>query len=254
MKISTFFARCLSALVVVVLCSVLVFADTIRLKDGSIIKGRITGFNGGRFTITVGEGTRKKEFTFYADEIESIVFDRTDAIPRPADNVASNVRVNDEPVDKKPAVIIDDTPSKPEPKKNIPVSTAPAGPMIKPVVLNVNVRADNTANGWTNTGWVVKRGQKIRISGEGEVSLGKGQKTGPAGQYTLEDNNKLLKSVPTGALIAVIGDDNNDFIYIGSDREFVATRDGTLFLGLNEGNLDDNSGSFKVKIEVSPES
>ena len=52
----------------------------------------------------------------------------------------------------------------------------------------------------------------------------------------------------------VIGDDNNDFIYIGADREFVATRDGTLFLGLNEGNLDDNSGSFKVKVEISPES
>ena len=52
----------------------------------------------------------------------------------------------------------------------------------------------------------------------------------------------------------MIGDDNNDFIYIGTDREFVATRDGTLFLGINEGNLDDNSGSFKVKIEISPES
>src|SRR6186997_1581440 len=128
MKISKFFARCLSAVVVVVLCSVLVFADTIRHKDGSIIKGRITGFNGGRFTITVGEGSRKKEFTFYADEIESIIFDRTDAIPRPADNMASNVRVNDEPVDKKPAVIIDEPPFKPESKKNNPVTTTPAGP------------------------------------------------------------------------------------------------------------------------------
>jgi hypothetical protein len=72
-------------------------------------QGRITGFNGGSHDHR-RRGT-EKEFTFYADEIESIVFDRTDAIPRPADNMASNVRVNDEPVDKKPAVIIDDAPA-----------------------------------------------------------------------------------------------------------------------------------------------
>jgi len=52
-------------------------------------------------------------------------------------------------------------------------------------------------------------------------------------------------------LIAVIGDDNNDFIYVGSEREFTATRDGALFLGVNEGNLNDNSGTFDVKIEIS---
>ena len=54
-------------------------------------------------------------------------------------------------------------------------------------------------------------------------------------------------------MIAVIGDDNNDFIYIGATREFVATRDGALFLGINEGNLDDNTGSFNVKIEIYPD-
>jgi hypothetical protein len=66
----------------------------------------------------------------------------------------------------------------------------------------------------------------------------------------LEDPTKLLKSVPTGALLAVIGDDNNDFIYIGESREFTAGRDGALYLGVNEGNLSDNSGAFDVKIEV----
>ncbi len=67
------------------------------------------------------------------------------------------------------------------------------------------------------------------------------------------DEQKLLKNVATGALIAVIGDDNNDFIYVGAEREFVATRDGALFLGINEGHLEDNSGSFNVKIEIIPD-
>jgi hypothetical protein len=62
-----------------------------------------------------------------------------------------------------------------------------------------------------------------------------------------------MKNVPTGALIAVIGDDNNDFLYIGAEREITAARDGILFLGLNEGNLNDNTGSFTVKIQISPE-
>ena len=48
----------------------------------------------------------------------------------------------------------------------------------------------------------------------------------------------------------MIGDDNNEFIYIGANREFVADRDGALFLGVNEGNLDDNSGAYEVKVEI----
>ena len=50
----------------------------------------------------------------------------------------------------------------------------------------------------------------------------------------------------------MIGDDNNDFIFIGGSNEFVAKRDGALFLGVNEGYLDDNSGSFDVIIEIDP--
>lgn len=222
----------------VVAFAAVAFADTIRLKDGSTVKGRITGFRGGKFTIVVGDGSRRKEFTFDVDEVESIVFERISG------DVASKP-VNDEPV------IIE------EQKVNTPPQTAPVtrpvsnSNAVKPIVLNINVLANDTANGWTNSGWVVRKGQRIKIKGDGEVSLGKGQKSGPSGSYSLEDASKLLKSVPTGALIAVIGDDNNDFIYVGADREFVATRDGTLFLGLNEGNLKDNSGSFKVTIEIS---
>ena len=67
----------------------------------------------------------------------------------------------------------------------------------------------------------------------------------------LADKDKLMANNATGALIAVIGDDNNDFIFVGTGREFVAARDGALFLGINEGNLDDNSGAFEVAVEIS---
>jgi hypothetical protein len=242
------FLRAIVAISIVALLSIAAFADTIRLKDGSIIKGRITGFNGGKFTVAIGDGNRRREMTFSASEIESIEFERGDPVDRNVGYTSTSVPVNDTNIISEPASV------KTEPKTEPVATKEQSKSIIKPITINVNVLADNTANGWTNSGWVVKKGQRIHITADGEVSLGRGQKTSPSGQYSLEDDKKLLKSVPTGALIAVIGDDNNDFIYIGGDREFVASRDGTLFLGLNEGNLDDNSGSFKVKIEISPES
>ena len=48
----------------------------------------------------------------------------------------------------------------------------------------------------------------------------------------------------------MIGDDNDDFILIGTRRDFVAQRDGVLFLGVNEGDLADNTGSYDVAIEA----
>ena len=222
------------------------FADTIRLKDGSIIKGKIVSFGSGSFVISIGEGARRRELKFAAAEVESIQFDVADTAP-PA-------RFTERTADSKPPL---QNPVKVVPvvKKDIPEPRPrPTGEKMKPIEWKVKVLADNTANGWTNSGWVVKKGQRIRIiADDGTVSLGRGQKSDASGLGSVEDPQKLLKNVPTGALIAVIGDDNNDFIYVGSEREFTATRDGALFLGINEGNLNDNSGAFNVKIEILPD-
>ncbi len=261
----------LLALALIFSLSASAFADTIRLKDGSIIKGRITGFAGGKFTITIGEGERRRTLTYDAAEVESIEFDsvaatsaRTPVRVITTDRTASQpTRPQTEPT--QPRVISPDNTTasrqpaaqpSPEPTPR-PVAASTPTPTVRtssarPIELNVKVIADNTNNGWTNTGWVVRKGQRIRIIGSGEVSLGGGRMTSASGLYEVEDAEKLMQAVPTGALIAVIGDDNNDFIYIGREREFVAQRDGALFLGLNEGNLDDNTGAFDVRIEISP--
>ncbi|HEX8194833.1 MAG TPA: hypothetical protein VF571_01365, partial [Pyrinomonadaceae bacterium] len=114
----------------------------------------------------------------------------------------------------------------------------------------LKVLADWTANGWTNSGVVVRKGQRVRISATGRVSLGQGRFATPAGVGSIADNQRLMPTIPTGALIAVIGDDNNDFIFVGSSREFTAPQSGMLFLGINESNLDDNSGAYDVVIKV----
>ena len=59
-----------------------------------------------------------------------------------------------------------------------------------------------------------------------------------------------MRNEATGGIIAVIGDDNDDFIFIGRNRDFIAQRDGVLFLGVNEGNLADNTGAYEAVIEA----
>ncbi len=116
----------------------------------------------------------------------------------------------------------------------------------------MRVRADGTANGWTDTGLMVRRGQRLRVSASGRVSLGQGRFSTPTGLPRAADNEKLMREEPTGALIAVIGDDNDEFIFVGSNREFLAPRDGRLFLGVNEGRLEDNTGTYDALIEAEP--
>lgn len=264
MLLSFKFSRGLISSCLILTLSAIAFADTIRLKDGSRIKGRIISFKDSRFVVELGTGARRKELTFAAAEIESIQFDSPGGVPQftsdPNKNAAYNEPTTASNEPKTPAA--DPVTPTPAPQKkvfkkidpNVPSSVALKSPgeVMRPIEWQIKVTADSTSNGWTNSGWVVKKGQRIKIVGEGTVSLGRGNTTPASGISTLNDDQKLLKNVPTGALVAVIGDDNNDFIYIGAERELTATRDGALFLGINEGKLDDNSGAFDVKIAVLP--
>jgi PA-IL-like protein len=217
-----------------------VLADTIRLKDGSVIRGQIVSFRNEQFTILVGSGTRgrKSRITVYMEDVDSIEFDGAGA----DDTNASDTNTNPQPSPQRPS---NTRPSNP------PTNTQPnnsSSPTFFPV--NVRVRADNSSNGWTNSGLVVRRGQRLRISATGRVSLGNNRFTTPDGLPNVPDREKLMRTQPTGGLIAVIGDDNDEFIFVGKSYDFVAQRDGVLFLGVNEGNLSDNSGTFDVVIEA----
>ncbi len=246
------FFRAFSVLCLALMMSVFAFGDTIRLKDGSIIKGKIVSFGDGRFTVLISDGTRRRQLNYLVSEVESITFDNdsttaTQTVPSNNNSTIITVGQNNTPKTSPPAQTV-------PPKVNTTppvVTTAATTP--KPIEVGVKVLADNTANGWTNSGWVVKKGQKIRITGSGRVSLGGGRYATPGGIASLPDANKLMPKEATGGLIAVIGDNNNDFIFIGDSMEFTAIKDGALFLGINEGNLDDNSGAFDIKIQISPE-
>jgi hypothetical protein len=244
------------ALVLSLTLSVVALADTIRLKDGSVIRGQVIGFNNQQFTVLVGSGSRgrRSQITLYMEDVESIEFDSAGSAPGVAMNDDTNNRpttpttTNTRPPVQRPTP----QPTQPEPDDTLsqPASRPASQTSATFFQLSAHVRGDNAANGWTNSGLVVRRGQRIRLTASGSVSLGRGRTSSPAGVPAIPDNEKLMRSYPTGALIAVIGDDNDDFIFVGGRREFIAQRDGVLFLGVNEGNLSDNTGAYDVTIEA----
>jgi hypothetical protein len=224
-------------------------ADTIKLKDGSVIHGQVVGFKDGQFTVLIGSGAkgRRSRTLVYVEDIESIEFDSAGS------NIASGPSNDDrnnsvEPVTQpsRPSPTPEPVNPNSQPANNQPTTSAP--PTF--FTIKVSVRADSANNGWTNTGLVVRRGQRLRITASGRVDLGKRGFSTPAGVPLSNDNDKLMRTEATGALIGVIGDDNDEFILVGVRREFVAQRDGVLFLGVNEGDLTDNRGTYDVVIEA----
>jgi hypothetical protein len=265
-------ARPLLALALVAALGVAALADTIRLKDGTVIRGEIVGFRDQQFTVLVGStgrSGRRSQMTLVVDDVESIEFDSSGRTGNtggggggggePATDFET-ARPQQQPRESRPA------PAEPRlstgdtgaptadtgtPTRSGQPSTTTADPsQFFPV--KVRVRADNASNGWTDSGLMVRRGQRLRITSSGRVSLGQGRFSTPTGLPRVLDNEKLMRNEPTGALIAVIGDDNDEFIFVGASREFIAPRDGRLFLGVNEGNLNDNTGTYDTTVEAEP--
>ena len=237
-----FLLRSMLILAIALGASLTVLADTIHLKDGSVIRGQIISFKNEQFTILVGSGARgrKSQITVYMEDVDWIEFDNAAG----GGDMSSNTTPTSQPQSQP-------TPNT-QPTNNQPSTTTTTNSSAPPTFfqINVRVRADNTSNGWTNSGLVVRRGQRLRITASGRVNLGNNRSSPPDGLPNIPDRDKLMRNQLTGALIAVIGDDNDDFILIGRSKDFVAQRDGVLFLGVNEGNLSDNSGNFDIVIEA----
>ena len=241
------------------------FADTIRLRDGSVVRGQIIAYKDQQFTVLLGSGQRgrRSRMTIYMEDVESIEFDN----PFGADaggNSNTGARGDEATYDmeddrrqpSQPQRTTTQPPAgssrpAPQPQQQSPQRTTGDGRASAPVFFPINVRVDpkTTESGWVSSGFTVRRGQRVRVSASGRVTLSNGAATTPTGLPRVADADKLLANEPTGALIAVIGDDNNDFILVSSGREFTAQRDGILFLGINTGRLTATGGAFEVVIE-----
>jgi len=231
--------------VAIILLTAAVFGDTIKLKNGSVFKGKVVSFNKGEFTIVLDFGASSRNsgsrMTIAAEDVESIEFEAEPvaaSVPPPTTTApeTSAARPSQETTTERPK----ETPAAPDTAE----AAAPAGGALAEKTVSVLA-----TNDWTSTDIRVQRGQRISVTASGEVDLGNGRRASPSG-ISLSDSRKLIPNKPTGGLIAVVGDDNDDFVFIGRSSEFTASHNGILFLSVNEGNLKDNSGSFVAKVRV----
>lgn len=289
----------LSLISVVLFASTAALADTIHLKNGSVLKGKVTSFADDQFVVLLdtGSGRYLSKAMVYMGDVERIEFDAAgitgdssstatqpaDAPPRNVDETSQRemksrasdttetpVRTVETPTRETgppetqtaPPPLRESESTQPEKSTAINRAAVTAPPVsesdsersprrslaaIKTMSVDVAAKKD-----WTSSGLIVKRGDHLRITASGTITLDpvNGRTCGPEGIDDLVDPKKLMPDQPTGALIAVISSDNDDFIFLGRSGEFTATRDGLLFLSVNEGMLSDNIGAFKAVVEV----
>ena len=230
--------------------SVAALADTVKLRDGSVLKGKVVSYGQGKFTILVYIGGKPSQHVISVDEIESVEFDGADTVAGGTSAGRSSLPPVTAEVPRSTANV-PETRSANETAPSTTAAPAAGGESDAGVIATIAEKTVSVAAGadWTSSEIRVQRGQRIVISAVGEVDLGDSRRTGPDG-ITLADKDKLMAEQPTGALIAVIGDDNNDFVFIGQSSEFVAKHNGILFLSVNEGNLKDNNGAFVARVKI----
>jgi hypothetical protein len=111
---------------------------------------------------------------------------------------------------------------------------------------------------WTDSGVHVKKGQVIRVQATGELHVNKKIRSGPNGldDMTLKPITKLVfrgynitSQAVHGALIGKIGKEGTPFP-VGKKGEIKAQASGTLFLGVNDRDLQNNRGHYIARVSV----
>ncbi len=129
----------------------------------------------------------------------------------------------------------------------VTATPAPAQPNQRAFTVPGNTR-------WIDTGIFVGQGDRVDFAVEGTVYLQSGQQE-PAGvsgaQSGMRTPTGPLPGQAAGALIGRIGERGQPF-GIGGQPTLTMPEGGRLYLGINDGEPDDNTGQFTVKLTHHP--
>lgn len=105
---------------------------------------------------------------------------------------------------------------------------------------------------WTDTKIDIWKGQHIYITAEGTVYANSSVYGGPEGISNRPDWDVycLIKGKPHEALIMKIGD--GKVVFVGKTINYTASNNGRLYLGVNDNDVGNNKGEFRVKLELGP--
>jgi hypothetical protein len=102
---------------------------------------------------------------------------------------------------------------------------------------------------WNDTGITLKSGDMVTFRTTGQVNFGEsaGQTAGPDGNPAAHSPNYPISGLPAGALIGKVG--NSAPFGIGSNAAPIRMpAKGRLLLGVNDNEINDNSGYFSVVV------
>ena len=199
------------------LLSGVALADTLYLRDGRSFHGTLIGFVNGRFAFRVIDPNRRTitpTTTQPVSQRESIARDEGDIkFFRPGE--VERVEIDGRSLD--------------ELKFETRTVDVPLGP------------------NWIDSGIDLRRNERVQVTASGTILAGRSRIT-PDGLRTT-DPYAPLPTAAEGMLIGALGNDpNSPVLELGASKEFVAERDGRLFLTANRGNYTDARGSFTVQI------
>jgi hypothetical protein len=102
---------------------------------------------------------------------------------------------------------------------------------------------------WTDTGVDVRAGDVVAFQGSGEIAFGQsgGMTAGVDGKSDTRSPNYPVSVMPVGGLIGKVG--NSAPFPIGGNQQGIRMpANGRLMLGVNDNELNDNSGFFSVVV------
>jgi hypothetical protein len=105
---------------------------------------------------------------------------------------------------------------------------------------------------WIDSGVDLRRGQRVQIKANGTIYAGRTRIT-PDGLRSTDPNAPLPRAAEGVLIGAVSNDPGSPIVELGLSREFVADRDGRLYLTANRSSYTDARGSFTVQVRTERE-
>ena len=103
------------------------------------------------------------------------------------------------------------------------------------------------AANWIDSGVDLRRGERVSVKATGTIVAGRARIT-PGGLRSTDPTAPLPRAAE-GVLIGAIGNEpDSPIIEIGIGRDFVADRDGRLYLTANRGTYSDARGAYSVQV------
>ena len=154
----------LICLVVLSLFAIAAFADTVKLRDGSVLKGKVVSYAQGKFTIVVYIGGSSSQHIIPAEEIDSVEFD-SDTTAGTATNGRNSTLPSQTEMPREPSTVSTNRSqgTNREPISSTPTPSAPSTDNDTGVIATIAEKTVSVAAGadWTSTEIRVQRGQRI---------------------------------------------------------------------------------------------